>query len=124
ALAGAGIVSVIALALWLTEHGPHPPGGPAKIESMTINQYRGESATLLGDISTTSQELLTTDSVRVSTKLKAPGYCYLLAFNPDGAEQLCYPEDPELPAVLYPGNKNAKSMELTPSKNVEFQFPK
>jgi serine/threonine protein kinase len=123
-LAGLCIAAVIAHALWFTQHGPHPPGGPAKIESMTVNQYRGESATLLGDISTTSQEILTTDSVRVATKLKAPGYCYLLAFNPDGAEQLCYPEDPELPAVLYTENKNAKSMELTPSKNAEFQFPK
>src|SRR5262249_42713767 len=72
-LVGVCIAAAIALALWFTEHGKFPPGGPAKIEVMTVNQYRGESATLLGDISSTSQEILSTDSVRVSVKLKAPG---------------------------------------------------
>src|SRR5262249_14246601 len=118
------IAAAIGLALWFTEHGKFPPGGPAKIEVMTVNQYRGESATLLGDISSTSQEILSTDSVRVSVKLKAPCYCYLLAFNPDGTEQLCYPEDPELPAVLYPRNKDAQSMTSSPPKAAEFRFPK
>jgi hypothetical protein len=33
------------------------------------------------------------DDVWVHAKLNAPAYCYLIAFNPDGKEQLCYPED-------------------------------
>jgi hypothetical protein len=32
---------------------------------------------------------------RIQARLSAPGYCYLLALNPDGKTQLCYPEKPE-----------------------------
>jgi hypothetical protein len=33
------------------------------------------------------------DDVQVTAGLTAPAYCYLIAFNPDGSEQLCHPED-------------------------------
>lgn len=33
------------------------------------------------------------DYVSVFVKLNAPSYCYLIAFNPDGSIQLCFPED-------------------------------
>ncbi len=32
---------------------------------------------------------------RIQARLSGPGYCYLLALNPDGRPQLCYPEKPE-----------------------------
>ena len=32
---------------------------------------------------------------RIQARLSGPGYCYLLALNPDGKTQLCYPEKPE-----------------------------
>jgi serine/threonine protein kinase len=32
---------------------------------------------------------------RIQARLSVPGYCYLLALNPDGLTQLCYPEKPE-----------------------------
>ena len=33
----------------------------------------------------------------LEARLTAPGYCYLIALNPDGREQLCWPEDPAAP---------------------------
>jgi len=32
------------------------------------------------------------DAVSVSSKLSAPAYCYLIAFRPDGTEEVCFPE--------------------------------
>jgi hypothetical protein len=31
--------------------------------------------------------------VKLHARLSAPAYCYLLAFNPDGKEEQCYPEE-------------------------------
>jgi hypothetical protein len=64
------------------------------------------------------------DSVRVSATLSTPSYCYLIAFNPDGSEQLCYPEDPDLAEVKYPQNKNAKSMTTAPTKSEQLRYPR
>ena len=33
------------------------------------------------------------DDVRFHATFNGPAYCYLIAFNPDGTEQLCHPED-------------------------------
>jgi serine/threonine protein kinase len=125
--AAIGLVSVclgLVVAIWLMQLGPRLPVDPVKIEALSVSQYRGESATPLGDVSTTAQEIRADDSVRVSVRLNAPGYCYLIAFNADGTEQLCYPEDPDLPAVYYPENKDAKSMTARPAKGAELQFPR
>jgi hypothetical protein len=35
------------------------------------------------------------DQVRVTAELSEPAYSFLLAFNPDGKEQLCLPPDPQ-----------------------------
>ncbi len=48
---------------------------------------------------------------RVHVKLRAPAYCFLIAFNPDGEAQLCYPESPTIvpPATAafdYPEDSN------------------
>src|SRR5262249_36671734 len=45
----------------------------------------------LGDLRDSSNEIKINDSVRVFARLGAPAYCYLIAFNPDGSEQLCHP---------------------------------
>ena len=92
---------------------------------MTINQYRGDPAALLGDVLATARPVRAQDSVRVSAKLSAPAHCYLIAFNPDGTEQLCYPEDPDLPTVIFPEHKDrAQAMATQPAKNAELQFPR
>jgi len=33
------------------------------------------------------------DNIRLLVELSGPSYCYLIAFNPDGKEQLCFPRD-------------------------------
>ncbi len=33
------------------------------------------------------------DDVRIEARLSAPAYCYLIALNPDGSIQHCYPEN-------------------------------
>ena len=48
---------------------------------------------------------------RVHVKLRAPAYCFLIAFNPDGRAQLCYPESPTIvppatAAIDYPEDSN------------------
>jgi hypothetical protein len=60
---------------------------------MQTRRYRGETETYLGDIGSTVYEAREGDSVRVRAELRAPAYCYLIAFNPDGQEQLCFPSD-------------------------------
>jgi hypothetical protein len=37
------------------------------------------------------------DSVTVAAKLSGPAYCYLIAYRPDGTEDLCFPEDAARP---------------------------
>ncbi len=37
------------------------------------------------------------DDVRVHARLSAPAYCYVIALNPDGKDQLFFPEDPGTP---------------------------
>jgi hypothetical protein len=92
--------------------------------ALQVRQYRGETALPLGDIATTTNLIRADDSVRVSMKLDPPAYCYLIAFNPDGTEQLCYPEDPGLVAVNYPEHKDvAAAMATPPPKSSELSFP-
>jgi serine/threonine protein kinase len=98
--------------------------GSLKILGMGIRQYRGEHAEPLGDITATTHVIRADDTIRVSAKLNKPAYCYLIAFNPDGTEQLCYPEDPLLAAVIYPEHKeSARAMIAPPAKTQEVQFP-
>jgi hypothetical protein len=61
----------------------------------------------LGIIGVDSFAALSEDDVRVAARLSAPAYCYLIALNPDGRPQLCYPQDESTPparvaAVVYP----------------------
>jgi hypothetical protein len=39
------------------------------------------------------------DRVQLHAAFSEPAYCFLLAFNPDGKEQLCWPADPRQPPV-------------------------
>jgi hypothetical protein len=91
--AGLGLL----LAAWFLWPGTRDPSGPAvrplEITGMHVTQFRGKGATLLGDLWTAPGAVRLNDDVRVAAELSAPAYCYLIAFNPDGSEQLCYPDD-------------------------------
>jgi hypothetical protein len=109
ALAGCGVLIAAALVLW-PRFGKLPPAPgdglpqgasmdtPEKtlgILAMHVRHFRGEEAKPLGEIGVTSQKVQLDDDVRVEVNLSVPAYCYLIAFNPDGADQLCHPEDTE-----------------------------
>jgi serine/threonine protein kinase len=114
----------LAMAFWARNPSPRPLTEPLRIVSVTVQQYRGETAEPMGDIVTTTQLIRPNDSVRVSATLNAPGYCYLIAFNPDGTEQLCHPEDSELPSVNYPEHKDrAAAMTARPAKSIQLRYP-
>src|SRR5262249_40800408 len=58
------------------------------------------------------------DSVTVTGKLSERAYCYLIAYRPDGTEDLCFPENPatvppltDEPKYPPPGTKNHYGLE-------------
>jgi hypothetical protein len=59
-----------------------------------VRQLRGpgEEAVPVGVIGLDRKTIELNDGVRFTVKFDAPAYCYLVAFNPDGNDQLCYPE--------------------------------
>jgi hypothetical protein len=104
---------------------PALPGLPLQVVSMHVSQYRGQNALHLGEVGSTAHDIRPDDAVRVSVKLSRPAYCYLIAFNPDGSEQLCFPEDPDLAAVIYPEHKDqAQAMATPPPQCSELRYPR
>jgi hypothetical protein len=80
-----------------------------QIVAMKIEQYRGEGVKPdpIGTIGVDSPSAREKDLVRVSARLDKPAYCYVIAFNPDGHDQLYYPRDRDVPppksaAIEYP----------------------
>ncbi len=78
------------------ERGGAQPG-ELRIESMEIKHYRGRQLQFRGVIGVTSYAANEEDDVRVKVSLSRSAYCYLIAFNPDGLGQLCYPRDSATP---------------------------
>jgi serine/threonine protein kinase len=68
-----------------------------RIESMRVSHHRGDPSAELGTLGGSSLSARFNDDVRVHVRLNRPAYCYLVAFNPDGKEQLCYPKDKNTP---------------------------
>jgi tRNA A-37 threonylcarbamoyl transferase component Bud32 len=79
-----------------------PAPKPLRIVSLRVNHYRGSQTVVdLGALGERSQQAREGDDVRVRAELSEPAYCYLIAYNANGEEQLCYPaDDKELPAKL------------------------
>jgi CHAT domain-containing protein len=78
---------------WPRDHMPVVgPAVPVTIENLNVTHHRSVDRRRqdLGDIRD-SEEIRPRDYVRVTAGLDRPGYCYLIAFNPDGSEQLCHP---------------------------------
>jgi tRNA A-37 threonylcarbamoyl transferase component Bud32 len=94
ALVGVGLLVAI-LGRSRVEPSPNPPpvaARPAAITSFDIRHYRGDR--LLGTIGLQSYAARLGDRVYLRAALREPGYCFLIALNPDGKEELLYPEDP------------------------------
>jgi hypothetical protein len=58
---------------------------------------RGEEGFARGEIGVRSFATHYGDQVRVQAELSRPAYGFLLAFNADGKEQLCWPADAQTP---------------------------
>jgi hypothetical protein len=100
---------------------PFTVPSPVRIELMQIEHFRGDPATKLGSIGELSPGAAFDDAIRVKARFSQPCYCYLIAFNPDGKAQPCYPENfyaapkqvqelvyPAEPSKYFPLNDNPK----------------
>jgi hypothetical protein len=93
-LSGLCMLLASAALLWLSfGRWPKPSAKPLEITELHLTHFRGKGATLLGDLQTSPQVIHLNDDVRLAAELSVPSYYYLIAFNPDGQDQLCYPED-------------------------------
>jgi serine/threonine protein kinase len=96
---GLFFVAMIVLAVgvvWLGES--RSSGVPVSISSMDVYHFRAVPGGdyYIGSLGRDSSEVSAADdSVRMLAKLDQPAYGYLLAFHPDGTEQLCWPASPE-----------------------------
>jgi len=97
--------------------GSKPPAGtagsrasaakPLKVLRLEVDHFArvgqfDQPRGLLGRRSFTTHE---GDGVTVTAELSAPAYCYLIAFRPDGTEEICFPEleDEAPPLTERPG---------------------
>jgi hypothetical protein len=75
-----------------------PPLPPAKVQVLQIDVKHftadDEACGLLGAESFVTHEK---DYVKLTTQLSRPAPAYLIAFNPDGAEELLFPDEDALP---------------------------
>jgi predicted Ser/Thr protein kinase len=109
-LVAAVVLPLVVLGAWLALRRPEFPvaSKPLRIDMMQLDLYRRDPPRDLGLIGESSfAARFQDDDVRVHATLSAPGYCYLIALNPDGTEQLCYPQDaatppPQAAAIDYP----------------------
>ncbi len=63
-----------------------------RIVAFDIRHYRGEKRPqFLGMVGRSPGPFHFDDDLRVHAQLSTPAYCYLIALNPDGERQLCYP---------------------------------
>jgi serine/threonine protein kinase len=101
-----GLVVLLALAMLPFMSGRTSRGPTAeavRVLSLDVEHFanlRGEfdvSRGLLGRDSFTTHR---GDSVTVKARLSGPAYAYLLAFRPDGAEEVCFPENEDDPPSL------------------------
>jgi serine/threonine protein kinase len=80
-----------------------------RVEWVRVSHFRGKDVKPLGDLGLNSFFARADDDVRFHVHLSAPAYCYLIALNPDGKDQLCQPQDetirpPRAQALAYPAD--------------------
>jgi hypothetical protein len=108
-LVGAGLLFMAASFGWYGLRGrPAAIGTPVKITAMQVTHYKDRGRTRVGDLQATPAAVPLNDDVRIVTRLSMPAYCYLIAFNPDGSVQLCYPtaENGEGAATVRPDSRD------------------
>lgn len=79
---------------------PPPPPAIVRVTRFEISHFpkkdedQSDAARLLGRTSFAARE---EDDVTVQAELSEPAYSYLIAFRPDGTEELCDPDDEDAP---------------------------
>jgi tRNA A-37 threonylcarbamoyl transferase component Bud32 len=107
-LALAVVIALIAFSQWngAPEPGnPEAPRGamatrpvaPLRIVNLEVELHRRDTRKSLGRIGRDVSAGRFDDDVVVRARLNAPGYAFLIALNPDGKPELCYPADPKIP---------------------------
>lgn len=95
-----------------TQSAPDTSPIPA-VATLTVTHFRYDTEKneqlRIGRIDDLGERVRFKDEVRIEVRLAKPAYCYLIACNPDGAIQVCYPPSPE--------------EGTTQSKIAEFSFP-
>jgi hypothetical protein len=84
-----------------------------------MTRVERSSARPRGDLGRDSFATRFGDQVRVTAELTEPALCYLLALNPDGKEQLCWPDDDRTPPARterleYPAGGRAFNLDDEP----------
>jgi serine/threonine protein kinase len=134
-LAVAAGVLLLPLAVWATlsllNRGPRPdrrpadPGDPP-VAAQPLNVLRldvehfatvGDLAQPRGLLGRKSFAARCDDQLTVNGELSAPAYCYLIAYRPDGTEEVCFPEkEDEAPPLTerprYPSESVGKEIGL------------
>jgi serine/threonine protein kinase len=86
-----GLALGVAAALWWLR----APAGTLRVVRFEVVPYRdvGSNTVALTVVGQTSplSHVQRDDYLKVKVELSEPAYCYLLAFNANGSEQLCYP---------------------------------
>jgi predicted Ser/Thr protein kinase len=89
------VLAVVGYSLWTRparEANP-VPGRPLKVESFHVELHRVNREDPVGLIGADTFAARLGQDARVQAQLNMPAYCYLIALNPDGKKQLCYPKD-------------------------------
>jgi serine/threonine protein kinase len=82
------------------QNGPEKPVKAVEITSFRVWHDATEDGEReeRGELGVDSLQTRFNDTIRLKVELAAPGYLYLVAFNPNGKEQLLWPLDPADPA--------------------------
>jgi tRNA A-37 threonylcarbamoyl transferase component Bud32 len=109
-LALVAAVVLIAIGPWRRTPGPGSPetpgraaaaplATPLRVEDFEVELHRRDTRRNLGRIGRDVPAGRFDDDVVVRATLNAPGYAFLIALNPDGKPELCYPADPRRPPL-------------------------
>jgi hypothetical protein len=102
-LAGALLLAALAFTVWslwppparpVLPPAPPIPGQSLKVDSFQVALHRVAADDPVGPVGIDTFAARLGQDARVQVQLNKPAYCYLIALNPNGKYQLCYPEDP------------------------------
>jgi serine/threonine protein kinase len=97
-----GVLAVAGYLLWsrpAREVNPVPvpvPGRSLKVDSFHVELHPVKPDDPVGLIGIDTFSARFGQDVRIQAQLNMPAYCYLVALNPNGKDQLCYPKDPRI----------------------------